>query len=62
MINSYDQLPDKIKPYCTHDSATNEITLWDETQAYEVCKSVYPDVIVAALNTYGQILEKEGRQ
>lgn len=45
-------LPENVRPHVTLEHSTGEYVLWDETGAYEVCKSHYPLVIVAAMETY----------
>lgn len=47
-----DTLPEHVRPHVTEDPKTKELTLWDETGAYEVCKSHYPLVLVAAMEVY----------
>lgn len=45
-------LPEHVRAHVTEDPKTKKLILWDETGAYEVCKSHYPLVLVAAMEVY----------
>lgn len=55
-IKPYDELPDAVKRHVTIDPTTGELILWDETEAYEVCRSNDPASIMQALYDYVETL------
>ena len=55
VVGTLGDLPDHVRSHCTTTRTGRDcITLWDETNAYIVCESEFPDAIVVSMQAYSK--------